>query len=331
MIGALFLSPASTPNMESPPTCMSDFAYRPIATSSLKFGDARLSALYDQIDATRAAQVRAFGMLLPLPVREQEDGCYQLLAGYDYLPALRLLGVQEVDCQVLAVDTPPSRLYPLQILHGLSTLGTSPILQAILLDQAKQHLNTEGLLRLLPLMGHKAHPHKIEELTALLRLQPAVLCALHRGTVAAKNVKFFDRLPDEEQQSLVDLITRFRAGGSKQQKLVEMLIELRLRQNQSIQSLLQSWLSEQPADSDNLPQQLHNLLNHLHERYAPHTTEAETNFQRLVRELKPPVQLRLNHCPAFEDESLEVTIRFANQTELRQHWPALLDLSKSSQ
>lgn len=313
--------------MDIPPVCMSGFAYRSIATSKLEFGDTRLCALYSEIDATIAAQVREVGLVQPLPVWEQADDRYHLLAGYSYLPALRLLGVPEVGCQVLAVDTPPSLLYPLRILHGLSTLATSPVLQALLLDQAKQHLETAELLRLLPLMGQKAQLHKIEELTALLRLPTAVLRAVHHGSLAMKTVKLFNRLPDAEQHSLVELISRFRAGGSKQQKLVEMLIELRLRHNQSIYHLLQPWLDEQPVDADNLPQQLHNLLHHLHERCAPHSTEAEKAFQRLVRELAPPAQLRINHCPAFEDESLEVTIRFASQAELRHHWPTLLALT----
>jgi len=313
--------------MESHTTLMNNIAYRPVVIDSLDFSDARIGLLYADIDATIAVQVRAFGMLQPLPVWEQGDGRYHLLAGHSYLPVLRLLGVQEVCCQIVAVNTPLSILYPLQILHGLSALATSPVLQAILLDQAQQHLETEELLRLLPLMGLKAQLYTIKELTALLRLQPAVLRALHQGSLATKSVKLFNRLPDAEQHSLVELISRFRAGGSKQQKLVEMLIELSLRHNQSIHSLLQPWLDEQTHEDTNLPQQLHNLLHHLHERCAPHSTEAEKNFQRLVRELNPPTQLRINHCSAFEDESLEVTIRFANQAELRHHWPTLLDLS----
>lgn len=314
--------------MTSHTAFMSKSEHRLLATDRLDFCDARLDFLFTDIDATIADQVRAFGMLQPLPVWEQKEGRYHLLAGHAYLPVLRLLEVREVFCQVFALDTPPSILYPLQIIHGLSTLITSPVLQAILLDQAQQHLEANELLRLLPLMGHKAQAYKIDELTAMLRLQPAVLRGLHAGTLAIKTVKLLNRLPPDEQQRVIELITRYRAGGSKQQKLVEMLIELRLRHDQSIQTLLHPWLDEQPRESDNPPQQLHNLLNHLHERCAPHSSEAEKNFQRLLRELAPPAHLRINHCPAFEDESLEVVIRFANQAVLQHHWPTLLALGQ---
>jgi len=69
------------------------------------------------------------------------------------------------------------------------------------------------------------------------------------------------------------------------------------------------------------------LLNHLHERCTPHSTDAEKNFQRLVRELNPSAHLRLNHSPCFEDDNLELTIRFADQAALRRHWPTLCALS----
>lgn len=301
--------------------------YRLIKTDHLVFSDPLLSSLFSAVDSTLLDQVRDFGLLQPLPVQVQHDELFPLLAGQSFLPVLRQLGVREVMCQVFPSDTPVLHLYALQILHGLSTLRTSPILQAHLLNQAQQHLDNESLLRLLSLMGHKPQRSKLQELTALLHLHPASLLALHRGLLLPRAAKLLTRLPSVDQQTLTEVINRFHPGGSKQQKLIEMLCELRLRFQQPIAELISPWLDEHAEDADNLPQQLHTLLRQLQERCAPHSTQAEKAFQRLLQHLNPPAQLRIDHSPSFEDESMNVTIRFADQTELRHHWPALLELA----
>lgn len=302
--------------------------YRLIKTDHLVFTDPLLSSLFSAVDSTLLDQVREFGLLQPLPVQVQHDELFHLLAGQTFLPVLRQLGVREVMCQVFPSDTPVLHLYALQILHGLSTLRTSPILQAHLLNQAaQQHLDNESLLRLLSLMGHKPQRSKLQELTALLHLHPASLLALHRGVLLPRAAKLLTRLSSVDQQTLTEVINRFHPGGSKQQKLVEMLCELQLRCQQPIAELISPWLDEHAEDADNLPQQLHTLLRQLHERCAPHSTQAEKAFQRLLQHLNPPAHLRIDHSPSFEDESMDVTIRFADQTDLRHYWPALLELA----
>lgn len=301
--------------------------YRLIKTDHLVFADPLFTSLFSAVDSTLLDQVREFGLLQPLPVQVQHDELFHLLAGQPFLPVLRQLGAREVMCQVFPSDTPVLHLYALQILHGLSTLRTSPILQAYLLNQAQQYLDNESLLRLLSLMGHKPQRSKLQELTALLHLHPASLLALHRGLLLPRAAKLLTRLPSVDQQTLTEVINRFHPGGSKQQKLIEMLCELRLRFQQPIAELISPWLDEHAEDADNLPQQLHTLLRQLHERCAPHSTQAEKAFQRLLQHLNPPAQLRIDHSPSFEDESMDVTIRFADQTELRHHWPALLELA----
>lgn len=309
------LSPAAT-RME----------YRLLETDRLDFPDPLLRSLYPAPDANIQDQVQEFGLLQPLPVLEQPHGIFHLLAGFNFLPVLRQLQVREVAGAIWPSDTPVLHLYALQILHGLSTLHTSPILQAHLLNRAQQHLDDESLRRLLSLMGHKPQRSKLQELTALLHLHPKVVLALHQGALSPRTAKLLARLSPADQQTLVELINRLHPGGSKQQKLVEMLCELRLRLQLPMDELIPPWWDEHTEDADNLPQQLNTLLRQLHERCAPHSTQAEKAFQRLLQHLNPPSHIRIDHSPSFEDESMEVTIRFADQAELQHHWPILLDL-----
>ncbi|MDD2466627.1 MAG: hypothetical protein PHI97_21730, partial [Desulfobulbus sp.] len=278
--------------------------FRTLSVAAIAFPDTLISALFQRVDERLLAQVAKFGIFQPLPVEQVSEHSFQLLGGYQYLPVLRQLRYKEIVCQVTTDLSGFSRC-TLQICHGLSTVLTSPILQANLLQTAAQALTEDELVQLLPLMGHKPQRYKIQELLTLLELTPASIQALHHGYLAPKTGKLLSRLASDDQNFLVDLIAKYRPGGSKQQKLVEMLLELALRHNLSISELLKPWMKV-GQEYANLPQQLQGLLRYLQEQSFPNLTDAEKEFQRLPQELNLPAHVQLHHSASFEDESVEL-------------------------
>jgi len=304
----------------------SDCRFQPLDVECLELPGDLVRFLHDSAGQDAFADnLQTWGLPQPLPVRQSGATRFQLLAGYPYLAALRLLGVQTVDCQILPPDTAAFNLYALQIRHSLSTLPSSPVLQAHLLQQAQQALAEEEVLRLLAAMGHKPQRYKLQELLALLQLDPVALLALHQGTLAAKAGKHLALLTPDDQRSLVEVINTYRPGGSKQQKLIETTVELALRHNRPVRDMVREWIGE-PADQQNRPQQLQHLLQTLQEQAAPRSTEAEKDFHKFIQELQPTERVTVEHCPSFEDDSVTVRLHFPARDQLRAQWQALLDL-----
>jgi len=300
--------------------------FRVLPLADLAFPDAMTATLFHQVDPQILVQVEKFGLLQPLPVQQDTEHSCHLLAGYGYLPVLHRLGYAEVVCQVLTGLNDFSRSV-LQIGHCLSTVQTDPILQANLLRRASQTLAKEELMQLLPLMGYKAQQYKVQELLALLDLSPAAILALHHGFLIPKTGKLLSRISHKDQDDLVGIIERYRPGGSKQHKLVEALIELSLRHNQSIAALIAPWMeSTQKDDSTNPPQQLQGLLRFLQSQSVPHLLEAEKQFQRFLQEFDLPAHVQLLHATSFEDESVELRIRCESLANFQELWQSLSPL-----
>jgi len=306
----------------------SDCRFHPLDVECLELPGDFVRFLHDCAGQDAFAEdLRTWGLPQPLPVRQCGATRFQLLAGYPWLAALRSLGVKTVDCQILPPDAPAFNLYALQIRHGLSTIASSPALQAHLLEQAQQTLAEDEVLRLLAAMGHKPQRYKLQELLALLQLDPAALLALHQGTLAAKAGKHLAMLAPDDQRSLVEVINTYRPGGSKQQKLIEMTVELALRHNRPVRDMVREWIGEQ-ADQQNRPQQLQHLLQTLQEQVAPRSTEAEKDFHKFVQELQPTERVTIEHCPSFEDDSVTVRLHFSTREQLRAQWQALQALAQ---
>lgn len=309
---------------DSLPT-QTDHLFQSLAIQLIDFQDDFIKSLYDgPIDTITLSNLQKFGQLYPVLVQQQNENHYHLLARYQYFTAIKKMGMQKIVCQILPHSISLNTLFSLQILHDLASPQSSPIIQAHLLRHAQLALPEEDLLSLLSLMGYKPQRYKLKELTDLLQLEPTVVLALHRGTLSQKAGKNLALLTHEDQRHLVNLISTYRLGGSKQQKLVEMVTELILRDNKPAKEIINRWLPDEgKTHAGNKPQQLYGLMQCLHEQCFPGTTSAEKEFKKLVQELQPPKEITIEHSLSFEDDQMEVRLRFADAATLRRKWTGI--------
>ena len=277
--------------------------------------------LFDSTDqASLLSLLGKFGQIHPLLVLKERQGCFRLLAGHTWYLAMQAAGHASASCQILPADTMANEVFSLQILHQQHHNTLSPVLQAYILHQAQNCLTENDLLNLLPLMHHKPQQYILLDLLNLLQLDQAVLMAMHRGQIPMKAGKALARLSCEEQQILARLICRYQLGGSKQQKLLEMMTEIALRTQQTVRDILQSWEVQRISEQGNGPQETANLLAYLTACCYPARVEAEERFQKLVQTLGLPQGISIEHCPAFEDDSLEVRLHFNTAESLLNSW-----------
>ena len=266
-----------------------------------------------------------FGLLRPLPVVEASGCRFQLLGDYHQFKSVCQVGLEGGICQIFPASTPAVTLLSLQVLFNQQAGQMSPVLQAWIASRAQTLLSEQEQMALLVLMGIKPQRYKRNELIALLHLDPSAVMALHQGLLAQKSGKQLALLAPEDQRLVVRVINAYRLGGSKQQKLLEMVGELVLRENRPVADLLATWLPGE-GEPNNLPQRAQHLLDHLHRLCFSEKEAAEKAFQGFVRSLQPPEGITIDHSLSFEDESVEVRLRFADAEALRQHWQALRSL-----
>jgi len=307
------------------PLQIRDAFFQYIPLQSIDFPDDFLRDLHDApLDQVLLGNLQAFGQLHPLLLQQQINGPYHLLTNYPYFNALKALETEKVICHILPPSTPPFRHYSLQILHDLASPQASPILQAHLLRKAQEDISVEEQLRLLVLMGYKPQRYKLKELESFLQLDRSAIVALHRGMLSQKTAKQLTGISPADQKQIVHLISTYRLGGSKQQKLVEMVVELTRRDNRPIQAIINQWgPDDQETTAENLPQRLQMLMQHLQEQCYPARTLAEQHFHKLVQELQPPEKVTIRHSLSFEDEQVEVCLSLANTDALRQKWETI--------
>ncbi len=281
------------------------------------------ACIRDQVSPEEVASSTRYGQIQPVLAAESAHGRLQVLSGFSTFLVLKKAGFSRIACRILPQAMPPAPAFALRILHERKDCEKSPVLQAWLLKEAQAQLSIQDILSLLPLMGLKPQPHVIEERIRLLLLDDALLAALHHQELQIKNLVPLLRLPQEEQQGLLELIRRYRLGGSKQQKLVEIAVDLHLREGRKLADILAEWRQSDPP-RDNLPQESQSLLSFLHVLANPRSAQAEAQFAEHLRHLQPPAQVNVAHTPAFEDEELKVQLSYSGWNALQAQWPQIL-------
>lgn len=274
-----------------------------------------------------------FGQIQPILVSRHLAGKSELLVLSNITQYLALCqaGVFQVACRILPAQTAPINAFALRIMHDRQAYSNSLVIQAYLLKEAEALLDQQELLSLLPLMGLKPQQHVLKERKKLIQLDSSVQQALHNKVLNNKCVPLLLRLPPAEQQQIVHLVTHYRLGGSKQQNLVDMLVELYLREGSTSKTLLTQWQRDVEPPRNNLPQEAQSLLSYLLARCNPHLVRAEERFCEQVQRLQAPEQISITHTPAFEDEGVTVHINYANWPALQAHWQQLLQLVTEDQ
>ena len=310
-----------------------DYVLQTLHCTSIQYPDVFLEKLgTDSVETQLVTNLRQFGQVSPLLVWEKQHDTFQLLADYTCFRAMLLLGCEHATCRVLPCTIAPYQRYGVQVLHGWNELQASPIFQAYLLQNAQRDLGQAELLSILALMGHKPHQHVADELIALLTLSDTALLAVHHGILGTKSAKLMQRLSQQDQESVVELVQKYRLGGSKQYKLVEMLTELVARWNTSVVSILDKLVfTGQVTEGDNGPQQMQSLMRGLSALCFPEKTRLDRQFHQFVSSLSLPKNVSIAPSTSFEDDHLTLCLHCSNDQELQRKWARIKVLLQNDQ
>ncbi|PID71597.1 MAG: hypothetical protein CSA31_02185 [Desulfobulbus propionicus] len=262
----------------------------------------------------------------PFLIEEKTQGVFALLTGFHRFIQAQRAKVKELPCYLLAPDLDSKTKYSLIVSYGTYEPDISPIEEALLVSNGQQELNQSELFDLLKMMGYSPNNHQLRELRSLLEMDRQVQQAVHNGRLSLKTFKKLNQLTHSDQKTVISLIERYRLGGSKQNNLINMAIELTKRLNTSFAEIIEHWSEKEFIDTHNLPQQAADLLGYLNNQCSPESLAAEQTFTRRVHQLQLPQSLTIHHSSNFELDTCELTISFKNMDTLERHLPAIRNL-----
>ena len=278
--------------------------------------------------------IGTYGILHPPLLLEHNDNEFTVLSGRKRVQIAAENRNISITALVIEHTVHDQQLiYSTLLQHQLIGAPLSIIEQAVFFQKAMPCLPKKSIVEFLPLMGYKPKPHIPDELISFLELAPAARLGLHKGTISPRTGKKLLLFPLADQQKLAELINELQLGGSKQQKLVDQVLELTKRLRLSVDELLNSRQEEEQDRQLNGPQKTASLLKWLQQKCSPKSVAAEADFTKFCQQLQLPPGVKLGHTLSFEDKQVTLSLEFASRKHLEKIWPqikALLHPSHSS-
>ncbi len=269
-------------------------------------------------DHTLYESIRKFGILQP-PLLQRRDEHYSILSGRRRIQVAEALGWKEIPSLVVEDNAEQSQIGEIILIHAQIGSRLSSIEQALFFQKMSNRLTPEQAVALLPLVGLKPHPYRLQEFAAILQLDQAAVEAMHTGRIPQKAGNKLAQLSTKDQQTVVGLINHYKLGGSKQQKLIGYAIELGMRTRRPFEECILQWQQENPTD-DNRPQQAAALLANLEKLCFPDSSRAEEKFQQFRRSIQLPEHITLRNTPSFEDDRVTLSITYDDQVSFLKGW-----------
>lgn len=278
-----------------------------------------------QPDTQLSESIDTFGILQPPLLLELDTNNYIVLSGRKRIKVV----AEEVGSSITATVIKKKHINQPRVIlstllqHQLIGSPLGIIKQAIFFKKAMACLPIEEVTRFLPMMGYKEKLHIPRDLISLLELHPTAQLGLHKGVLSLRAGKKLLLFPSEDQRVLVELINELQLGGSKQQKLIDLILELTKRLQISADELLKSWQEREKDKQHNGPQKTASLLSWLQHKCSPRSVAAEEIFKKFRRKLELPPRVRISHTLSFEDERVILEVEFRSKQNLEKQWPQI--------
>ena len=263
-------------------------------------------------DEDLLTSIKRFGILHPPILHNNGNNSYSIITGNKRITAARHLAQEDsVLCRIIPENTKQTAIFSLLLEDAIAGRPLSIIEQIIFFEKLIKASSTMEAVPMLEQLGYKPQKHILDNLLKLRSLSEPSLLAMHRGTIQLKNGRKLLNLSEADQNQIVQLINELHFGGSKQQKLIELCIELTKRKNISIEEVLADFPStDEHGQPMNIPQHGAALLLWLQNECFPQLSQTENDFKQKVARLNLPSSMHIGHTPAFENKEIILSLRF---------------------
>lgn len=268
------------------------------------------------------ASVREHGILQPPLVIAKEDDTFVALSGLRRLQALRQAGGEKTLCRVVAADIEKRTLLQLILEEHRWHSPLTASEKAFFLVLAKRFLPPDSLSEFYPLLALPQRSQEAARLLTLAGLPSEILGSAHDGRISVTTAQALAALSPEDQRAVFTRLTAIQLSDNKQKRFFQLLTEAHDLRQETLAAILE--LPEITiifTDKQmNPPQKAGRLLDALTALATPESSMAERRFQKWQSTLALPAGARVEHSPAFENDTLRLILPFAGRQTLEAFW-----------
>ena len=257
------------------------------------------------------------------------DETVEVVTGYRRILALKNLNVKEVECFDLTDSgMSPQDLLEFALYDNLSTREFNLVEKSKILNKLRLLVKEVNLInKICSLINVNLKDYnlimKIEDMAESIKR------SVSSGSLNIKTLEHLVRFNIDDQLICNRWINNLKLNYNQQIQFIDYISDISRIESKAIQKLMndeyfQNLLSD---EKKNIPQKAKELIDNLRERRNPDYYKYQHIFEKKVRKLQLPKNIKIKHPMYFESEFYQLEIDFKNGTELKKDLEELVDRS----
>lgn len=274
--------------------------------------------------------IKKCGLLFSPLVIRNDSGQIDVVIGFRRILALKSLKWDNA----LMIDLTGKNFSALDLLllnfyDNLAVRSFNDVEKGMIINRLKPHLPEKVLLgEYLPLLGVPARKSVCRVYESLEGLGDDIKLALADERLAFKTVKALLDLDPEPRSIVFQWIRDLKLNVNQQSLFIETTLDISMNEDKRLSELLgETPLLKIKEDKRlNTPQKARRLLDYLRSRRFPKLSDSEKAFEKRIKNLGLPENVKISHPPFFEGPEYRLEILFKNGRGLGETIKALATL-----
>ena len=251
----------------------------------------------------------------------------EIVTGFRRIKALHELGVKEIDC----LDLTESGMSPWEILRfavhdNIFTREINLVEKSMILNRLIKIVKYDNLIKEF-LFILNVNFKDYELILNIEGFDSLIKDLISNGVL---NIRILEPLLQLEKNSalmIIDWINKLRLNYNYQAQFIDYIMDICRINKTSITRILndESYLTILNDTKKNIPQKTRELIDRLREMRNPDFCRYQELFDKRVKILQLPANMKIKHPRYFESEGYRLEIDFKDGAELKRDLTALLD------
>lgn len=289
-----------------------------------------------QPSANLLNSIKTIGILHPPILLKSEQNKYKILSGQFRISTLEHCDSHpelQISAHILSKNTAASTLLHVIFSDQRVNGKLSPMEEAYFYQLCLRHMRLEEFsIWYVSISDKTLSKYVIEQTLSLLTLETELQKAVHRGNISVKLATDLLKLNARDRTALFKLFHYLQLGGKKQKRLLSLCTDFAAKEGREIKDILDEAevieIIDHPAT--NLPQKFASLTGYLYKRLFPASSRTEEEFNRRVQRMDLPRSCHISHSPAFEQDTVSLSLSFSGLDELEKNTSKILVLMEKN-
>ncbi|UCE54669.1 MAG: ParB N-terminal domain-containing protein [Desulfobacterales bacterium] len=276
--------------------------------------------------------IQQLGLIHP-PILKRHASEYVIISGFRRIAACRYLGWIEIPARILSSKISDDTCIQYAIADNtlqrplnLVEISRSLFLLSSFFKDENQRLECASIL------GLPDNLSLIKKIEKICHLPKPIQDGILKSTISMAMGLELSKFEPNIGVALVKLFDQLKIGLNKQREIILLLDEIALRENTTIDSLLNEKDIKEILDNDELDRARKQKIIrvYLHRRRFPTLFKTKNEFEKLVKELKLGNSIKLMPPKDFEGPTYTLKVNFHNLAELKDFRTKLDRIIRSS-